>query len=238
MPDEADKLQANLARTSSLDESLHPSRAPSIPPPVQGVSPISQDPAAFYADGDKGPVSPLEPQGERKPSVGGNYFPEVPVGTQHPAAATNIGLNLPVPPGGQPAQPAHQSSGSAKPNVSTTVPPIVPHPTSTNAPQHHGLVPPPSSSASQHIPPPIAGPPPGAPLSPPVNSTPQGPFIPQSTAPPASQPAAWNVPAEVNEEAMLSAQKHCRWAISALNFEDVPTAVKELRGALKDLGAL
>ncbi|TDZ33022.1 Vacuolar protein sorting-associated protein vts1 [Colletotrichum spinosum] len=32
------------------------------------------------------------------------------------------------------------------------------------------------------------------------------------------------------------AQKHAKWAISALNFEDVPTAVKELRNALAALG--
>lgn len=41
----------------------------------------------------------------------------------------------------------------------------------------------------------------------------------------------------VDEKAMSAAQKHARWAISALNFEDVPTAVKELRRALESLGA-
>ena len=40
-----------------------------------------------------------------------------------------------------------------------------------------------------------------------------------------------------DEEAILKAQKHAKWAISALNFEDVNTAVKELRGALASLGA-
>lgn len=40
-----------------------------------------------------------------------------------------------------------------------------------------------------------------------------------------------------DEEAMAKAQKHARWAISALNFEDVNTAIKELRGALETLGA-
>lgn len=33
------------------------------------------------------------------------------------------------------------------------------------------------------------------------------------------------------------AQKHAKWAISALNFEDIPTAVKELQNALASLGA-
>jgi vacuolar protein sorting-associated protein VTA1 len=40
-----------------------------------------------------------------------------------------------------------------------------------------------------------------------------------------------------DDEAVLAAQKHAKWAISALNFEDVDTAVKELRIALQSLGA-
>jgi len=37
--------------------------------------------------------------------------------------------------------------------------------------------------------------------------------------------------------AIAKAQKHARWAISALNFEDAETAVKELKAALETLGA-
>ena len=40
-----------------------------------------------------------------------------------------------------------------------------------------------------------------------------------------------------DEEAIMKAQKHAKWAISALNFEDVNTAVKELNIALDSLGA-
>jgi vacuolar protein sorting-associated protein VTA1 len=40
-----------------------------------------------------------------------------------------------------------------------------------------------------------------------------------------------------DEGSVLEAQKHAKWAISALNFDDVNTAVKELRIALKSLGA-
>jgi vacuolar protein sorting-associated protein VTA1 len=36
---------------------------------------------------------------------------------------------------------------------------------------------------------------------------------------------------------IAAAQKHAKWAISALNFEDVPTAISELRKALATLGA-
>jgi vacuolar protein sorting-associated protein VTA1 len=38
-----------------------------------------------------------------------------------------------------------------------------------------------------------------------------------------------------DDVAVADAQKHARWAISALNFEDVPTAIKELRIALAKL---
>jgi len=41
----------------------------------------------------------------------------------------------------------------------------------------------------------------------------------------------------IDEEAIIAAQKHAKWAVSALNFEDVDTAVKELRIALRALGA-
>jgi len=41
----------------------------------------------------------------------------------------------------------------------------------------------------------------------------------------------------VDEESITKAQKHAKWAISALNYDDIPTAVKELRAALKTLGA-
>lgn len=40
-----------------------------------------------------------------------------------------------------------------------------------------------------------------------------------------------------DDMAMAQAQKHAKWAISALNFEDVSTAVKELQDALAVLGA-
>lgn len=39
-----------------------------------------------------------------------------------------------------------------------------------------------------------------------------------------------------NPKSIEQAQKHAKWAISALNFEDIPTAVQELRNALALLG--
>ncbi|EFX03746.1 duf605 domain containing protein [Grosmannia clavigera kw1407] len=55
--------------------------------------------------------------------------------------------------------------------------------------------------------------------------------------PPLSQPRAPAAAAAVDEAAMAMAQKHAKWAISALNFEDVTTAVRELHRALEFLGA-
>ncbi|KAI8961271.1 DUF605-domain-containing protein [Daldinia sp. FL1419] len=114
-------------------------------------------------------------------------------------------------------------------------------------------------SPSSHDP---AGPPP-APSSPPVAPTPQDfyrseptpPVVPPSqTREPSrsyySQPSQPAVPAQqyggnsgssnalnTDDMAIVQAQKHAKWAISALNFEDVPTAVRELQAALATLGA-
>jgi vacuolar protein sorting-associated protein VTA1 len=40
-----------------------------------------------------------------------------------------------------------------------------------------------------------------------------------------------------DDQAITQAQKHARWAVSALSFDDVPTAIKELKNALRQLGA-
>jgi vacuolar protein sorting-associated protein VTA1 len=51
------------------------------------------------------------------------------------------------------------------------------------------------------------------------------------------QPPKLNQQLNTDDMAVAKAQKHARWAISALNFEDAETAVKELRAALQTLGA-
>ncbi|CAK7272653.1 hypothetical protein SEPCBS57363_005238 [Sporothrix epigloea] len=63
-------------------------------------------------------------------------------------------------------------------------------------------------------------------------------FVPQPSAPSQPPAAVTHVPpATIDDLAMVNAQKHAKWAISALNFEDVSTAVRELRKALEFLGA-
>jgi len=76
-------------------------------------------------------------------------------------------------------------------------------------------------------------PPPSAPTyAPPPASS----YAPPPAAPgyASSQPVGRLV---ADEASIGAAQKHAKWAISALNFEDVDTAVKELHMALRSLGA-
>lgn len=71
-----------------------------------------------------------------------------------------------------------------------------------------------------------------APVPPPAQ-----PSIPPAAPIPQPQP----VPVgsyRTDDDSIALAQKHAKWAQSALNFEDVDTAVKELRLALSSLGAL
>jgi vacuolar protein sorting-associated protein VTA1 len=58
----------------------------------------------------------------------------------------------------------------------------------------------------------------------------------QPTAPPPASSSQG--PFRNDEESIREAQKHAKWAISALNFDDSATAVKELRIALNALGAI
>lgn len=67
------------------------------------------------------------------------------------------------------------------------------------------------------------------------------PYAQQSAPPP--QPQQYQQqqysqgPLRTDEDSIAEAQKHAKWAISALNFEDSATAVNELRIALRALGA-
>ena len=65
--------------------------------------------------------------------------------------------------------------------------------------------------------------------------------LPKTSAPPSAPPAAapdeWQpAPANLDPTAIAASQKHAKWAISALNYEDVETAKKELRLALQLIG--
>ncbi|EPE09509.1 hypothetical protein F503_07285 [Ophiostoma piceae UAMH 11346] len=117
---------------------------------------------------------------------------------------------------------------------------------------------PPSFAPSSHSTAAVASPPPpsaytGYGAAPPQSYTPPAGYPPATAynravaQPPAHparpSPATYSQPppapppkAHIDDAAIAAAQKHAKWAISALNFEDVPTAVRELRRALQQLG--
>lgn len=253
VPDEHNQLAPCLARNSALDQSLHPSRASSVPrspgqnfSPAPSGAPSPQHPAAedFYSGAAHAEVSPIGPS----TSTAGGYFPNVPDDYTEPNGSV-----LPEPPSKIPK--FHESTSPAVPPPATnSIESRTPNPQTNNPPQQfpthtgqtsepwqtplsgaHQL---PSLHSQYH-----AGPPPAlSALSPSpyharqessINPTP--PRIPvQHTPLPFLNPQAAY---RTDEESVAKAQKHARWAISALNFEDVNTAVKELMGALESLGA-
>ncbi|EXJ87113.1 hypothetical protein A1O3_04071 [Capronia epimyces CBS 606.96] len=260
--DEGDRVQSNLAAQSTIDESIHPSAAPSTPrTPTNNVSPLVPDDAASFYTNQLGPanISPLEAPSERKPSIGGNYFPRVPSppAPELPSAPTTLGGGPIIPsaptdlassPAGLPPTSLELSFESGRSLLaglnqpSRESPPPPPH-------RHGQFLPQPGPGQPPQIPPNFQPqvPQPQIPQKPPqfrqtrgpVPPTPQPQQIisPSPVHPAHPPPPAQLVDAIVDEEAMMKAQKHARWAISALDFEDVPTAVRELRAALALLGA-
>lgn len=142
-------------------------------------------------------------------------------GLELPSTPGTIGAvpNLPDTPG---------TSGIEAPNSSH-------HPNTFQSfpPPASASVPPPDpasfydpSSASAHIP---------HPAVPPLT----GPSVTRARAAPGPAPATGpSQPSHsVDDHSISLAQKHARWAVSALTFDDVETAVKELRNSLRYLGA-
>ncbi|KYK57959.1 hypothetical protein DCS_04972 [Drechmeria coniospora] len=88
----------------------------------------------------------------------------------------------------------------------------------------------PTAAPRQFVPPPTE---PSAAAQPPAWTPP--PVTPAAIPPPS--PAAASATTARHYKDINQAQKHAKFAISALNFEDVPTAIQELRNALAVLGS-
>ena len=109
----------------------------------------------------------------------------------------------------------------------------------------HSLPAPPSPPpAVQAPPPPITF---SRPSAPPARAAPTQPSAPPAPTKlnghtsikqePGQEEEEWNpAPANVDPTTIATAQKHAKWAISALNYEDLETARKELRLALQLIG--
>lgn len=261
-PSLAQASTLNQSLHPSRDSSI-PRPAPDYPP---ATVPAPSDPAEnFYqtsAAPANGEVSPLGPPSTAAPpSVGGSYFPRIPDDPHAepkseepllPSAPSNIPQSPPdvapiSPPGTQPSAPP-PNFASLPPSAAQPYPPQPP----IQSPNVQSPIQPPHQAPSQNlpfgyqnygtVPTSQPRPPPSAQHPPPQQQYTGHWHQPQPGPPPQSTPYQPQQPPQpqdtvVDEEAITKAQKHARWAISALNFEDVPTAIKELRGALETLGA-
>lgn len=208
-------------------------------------NPVSQDPAP------KSPLSGLEDASSstgiyRPPTV--ESAPE----SKQPSRPSSVVQASPFPPPTAPyehvASPGQASVASRSASVGGGYFPDVPTFTSDTAqptaptadatdltlPDAPGM----DSAADFYNPPPQApAPAPApAPMPAPVARAAPPPTIPQAAPLPPVQalpPGSYRT----DDDSMTLASKHAKWAISALNFEDVNTAVKELRLALQSLGA-
>jgi vacuolar protein sorting-associated protein VTA1 len=215
----------------TVPNSVQPSRPQSTglaSPPVLPAQNINE------ASTQISPVESTSASAARNGSIGGGYFPSVPSGTsEYKPPTVEVGMPQDTdmdidndPPSAPPADPS--SFYTSQPNDSL-------HPAAT--PLDRPSAPTPNTASLQT----------------PFNPSTQAPALrspftpmpfasshssqPQSTPhppPPAPGPPAGGY--NTDDESVMAAQKHAKWAISALNFEDVPTAVKELRIALQALG--
>jgi vacuolar protein sorting-associated protein VTA1 len=172
VPDESDRILRQLAQQSVLDESLHPSRTPSVPP---AAAP---------------PELPSAPSDLTLPQVPPT-LPDTPgltdLGSIHSSAPEGAFQSFPPPASAQlpntrhyPQAPAPQLAPHVYPTYGASPPLTLPHQLVQAAPVDK----------------PVAG---------------------------------------VDDQSITQAQKHARWAVSALNFDDVGTAIKELNTALRYL---
>ncbi|KAI9700514.1 MAG: hypothetical protein M1820_006813 [Bogoriella megaspora] len=183
--------------------------SPAISPVVAPVAPGSATVSPY--PGQDSPAAP--PQHDRSNSIGGGYFPPAPP----TFTSDNPEPNLPTAASDLPSAPEPPSSQPEAMNIDPS--------------NYYGV-----ASATQQPPAPLQSPPASVPPAMnPVIPLPQPPH--QAAYMPPVQPGPPPGGYRMDEDSVASAQKHAKWAMSALNFEDVNTAVKELRIALEALGA-
>lgn len=127
----------------------------------------------------------------------------------------------------QPTRPDNSFQSFPPPSTMPSQSPIMP-PQDVRDFYNQSSLPPSPASAPAPAPAPA---PAAAPMMPP----PARPSAP-AAAPAAPTPNQSN-PQSIDDDAISSAQKHARWAVSALAFDDVNTAIKELKNSLRYLGA-
>ncbi|KAF7713484.1 Uncharacterized protein PECH_001177 [Penicillium ucsense] len=214
IPDEADRLSRQLAHQSNLDESLNPSRTSSQPRAATTTEPdIPSVPS--NPPGTPGKVRDVGPS-----SSGGLDLPSTPGTIGGKTNDLTPSIDLPDTPG---TKELHGFPGTHNPNTFQSFPPPSATSPSIEAPNPTSFYDAPSTNLN--IPPPTA------------SSSVPAPYT-QAPSAPAPAPSAPSQPAHsVDDHNISLAQKHARWAVSALTFDDVNTAIKELKNALKLLGS-
>ncbi|KAK0391784.1 hypothetical protein NLU13_1283 [Sarocladium strictum] len=192
----------------------------------------------------RGDNAPLQEQFQPSPQAPAenDYFPPAPSNVPETFAPSPLSQSPTQPVSGMPPPPDPISS------ISTTAPHVPAQPSpqiparsiQTHTPQVSSPNTDPSAPPSWTTTPKI----------PTHHQVQQPPYVPQPSAPAWSAPVVQPAPPPVQQQPppaisysvsshkdLDKAQKHAKWAISALNFDDIPTAVQELRNALACLGA-
>ncbi|KAF3891709.1 DUF605-domain-containing protein [Trichophyton interdigitale] len=228
IPDDFDKVQSKLAAQSSLNESLHPSRSSSAAPPPRPTSALNIPNAPTSAPGSGMPSPPISiPPGmvdfddslrQRPSQLSRATVPDLPAAPSDFPSPASSNADLPSQLG--------QKSDFSSLNVFQSFPPPATEPEFPPT-ESHALGPPPRTSPGMGV---DRTSHPQPPMVPPITQ------IPKDTLPVSSSThGASSSSQAVDEEAISNAQKHARWAVSALNFDDVNTAIKELQKALNFL---
>ncbi|KAE8321269.1 Vta1 like-domain-containing protein [Aspergillus sergii] len=201
------------------EESTHPSGpSPSLPQPPTGFTEV---PPASH-DAARSPTQNMDIDTEQGAPLN---LPSA------PATLTSSSTSVPNLPDTPTSVGTHQSPGASDAFQSfpppSTMPPSSP-PAASRDPSSFYSQP----RATPHHQP--ARSPAAAPVMP--RPTPQPVHTPTTITPTASSSGYVNSQA-VDDNSIALAQKHARWAVSALTFDDVNTAIKELKNSLKCLGA-
>ncbi|KAI5476011.1 late endosome to vacuole transport-related protein [Pseudohyphozyma bogoriensis] len=246
--EEAKELAKELEQMSAND--VVPSAPPHAASEDESVEPASypfpQQPSTIPPSVPTIPPSPLNPLAPAPaPPSPADSLPQTPA---FPSFLNTPGANTP-PTSGLPHSPAlHPIPTAPQTHQTSILPPPPPSTTGTTA-FPAAVFPPslqlPTSSASPPAPVRSPAPPSSAPSAPAIPQPPQvqtplptspaviystpSPSIPQSSV-------GGGVQTFMDPTLVSTIQKHAKWAISALNYEDVETARKELKKALELLG--
>lgn len=218
--EEANELARELAALGTTEEQQATTQSTTTTPAVLSPAKTDDIPASYpfpqqptTAPSSILPTAPPEFDDEEPTIPAFPSFLNTPTNTPGSVAATSPEEERPapvIPPSHQTqtlAPPSHFASSAFPAAVFPSAPPLPPAQ--------------PSSYFPSSPPPPIFKPPPPQPR---VYAAP----------PPPSAPIT--VPETLDPSAIAAIQKHAKWAISALNYDDLETARKELRAALVMLG--